>query len=329
MQYCAYVGENDSAGNSDDVSGSTSYESMRGKSPNGGGVQGQSSPGGKSKENGQKEDSGNILSRLKNFLQSHPDSRGKIQKTLEDWMLLNSTTTSTNNVSREDTTTTAIPPTTTSTSIDGIEHGTIRRRRQAVDIRPDTESGENGAFEDESTNDNVTESDNFILPHSNISVIDLLGKPVQTPQSIWKEQHSQHSGVINSSITGEDGSMSESESSFSSSEEALLKCEGIIASFKIPNEGGCVEDGSFDDLVLNKNISGLESNSFTFQVQERDYYYFIFGSENERETNLVRTKFELEKMEYQLPEPVKNCTNVKECHIKFGFVSSEKVKLEY
>lgn len=337
MQYCAYVGENDSAGNSDQVSDSASFES-RGKAHGGNGHQ-------SSKEKG--EDDVNILSKLKNFLQHHPGSRGKIQKTLQDWMLLNSSSSSSSNEFHEiplmNSTTTAGKEVTISgeddnngkdaTTVPTIEHGTIRRRRRAIDVLPDTESGENAAFEDNSvvnsnsTNDSI-DNDDFILPHakkSNASVLDILGQP--TTESIWKTEHNQHGGVINSNVSSEDGSMSESESSFSSSEEALLKCEGIIASFKVPHEETCTDQGSFESLTLKKPITGMESNAFQFQVQERDYYYFIFGSENEKETNLIRALFQLEKTEYQLPEPVHNCTGVTECQISFRFASSEKVHI--
>ncbi|ODM89316.1 hypothetical protein Ocin01_17369 [Orchesella cincta] len=317
MKYCAYVGEGDSAGNSDEVSGSTSVE-VNARFRNG---QVKFTTG-KSKEIQASQDDLTILSKLKSYLQTHPNNRDQLQKTLEDWMLLNSSSTEKSTL-REITVTTDTNPLQNETDAepeqttpDSLEHGVIHRSRRSIDVRPDTESGENGAFEDNS----ILEDEE---PRKNLSVVDL--KPFQTPDSIWKDQHNQHSGVLNDTLVPNDGSDSESESSFSSSEEALLKCEGVIASFTIPQEDDCTSKGSYEDLNLTKNLPGLETNVYEFSVKEGDYYYFIFGSENEKYTNSIRAKFELQKVEYKLPEPVENCTDVMECQISFGFASSQKV----
>ncbi|CAL8133667.1 unnamed protein product [Orchesella dallaii] len=315
MKYCAYVGEADSAGNSDQVSSSTSVE-VNARFRNGQGKPIITS----SKEAGNRQNDLTILSKIKNYIQAHPNSRDKIQKTLEDWMLLNSSSIEQNKIPVTVTTTEESDPTTESPSTpSSLEHGVLHRSRRTVDVRPDTESGENGAFEDNS----ILEDEEI---QKNMSVVDL--KPFQTPDSIWKEQHNQHSGVLNDTLDPNDGSQSESESSFSSSEEALLKCKGVIASFTIPQEDDCTNKGSYEDLMLTKNLPGLDTNVYEFSVVEGDYYYFIFGSENEKYTNSIRAKFELQKMEYKLPEPVENCTDVLECQISFGFASSEKVVIK-
>lgn len=308
MQYCAYVGENDSTGNSDEVSSSISTENMGKKSELGGAT---------GKETGKAGENQSIISRLKTYLQSHPDSRDQIQKTLSNWMHENSTSGTPGDGRNE----TAFETTTTPPEA-SVEHGTIRRRRGGVDVRRNTSaSGENGAFEDDLMGSSSEVSE--LIPARNRSVLDL--KPFQTSQSIWKERHSQHSGIFNESVNLEDGSDSESESSFSSSEEALAKCVGVITTFKIPHDINCKDEGPFDRLSLTKPNSGLNTSYYEFHVEERDYYYFIFGSENEKQTNSIRAKFELDKVEYQLPEPVLNCTDVQECQIPLGFASSEKV----
>jgi len=136
----------------------------------------------------------------------------------------------------------------------------------------------------------------------------------QSPNSIWVKQHSLHSGILNETNMN-DGSNSESESSYSSSEEALAKCEGIVGSFNLKpvEECGTYHDDSSIPLIFNAtvNISG--------------YYYFIFGSENEKRDNFIEAFFELEKYEYDLGEPFENCTGVRECDIDFQFASQQKL----
>ena len=111
-----------------------------------------------------------------------------------------------------------------------------------------------------------------------------------------------------------DGSDSESESSYSSSEEALARCEGIVGNFNLER----TEDCGTGDLTLYFNAT----------VNVSGYYYFIFGSENEKRDNFIQAHFELEKYEYELPEALENCTDVKECQVTFDLASSQKVKFD-
>ncbi|ODM87270.1 hypothetical protein Ocin01_19412 [Orchesella cincta] len=214
-----------------------------------------------------------------------------------------------------------------------MEVGTIRRnRRQVAEIRRKTESGENGAFEDESRDD---VDDGFEIMESVHPRMKYLTSPKpHTPSSIWEGKDGHHRGVLNDTFDPNDGSNSESESSFSSSEEAVQNCEGVLASLNINFDENCEAERSFEELELSPNDALYQQSSigivYTLPYYEdivnaSGYYYFVFGSENEKRDNFIRGRFDLEKLEYELPEPLQNCTNVKECHIPFEFASSQKV----
>ena len=60
------------------------------------------------------------------------------------------------------------------------------------------------------------------------------------------------------------------ESSFSSSEEAMLHCKGVLISQPLVPNGKC------------KNTTDPTQNVIAYTVEEDSYYYFIFSSANER-----------------------------------------------
>jgi hypothetical protein len=190
------------------------------------------------------------------------------------------------------------------------EFGIIRKKRHAGDaeLRKITDSSENGAFEEM----DVSDFNGTSLNRTSSEELRHLELSKHTANSIWVKQHSLHSGSLNDTNTN-DKSNSESESSFSSSEEALAKCEGIVGSFNLEriDECGTYENESLIPLVFNAtvNVSG--------------YYYFIFGSENEKTDNIIEALFQLEKYEYELGEPFENCTSVKECVVDLQFASDQ------
>ena len=211
------------------------------------------------------------------------------------------------------------------------EHGTIHRQRRSIDIRRRSESGENAAFEDSSEDPDslplsLNSTHKLINPlldsngtaaggRRNVSMSS--NSNGDTENSVWKKEHSHHTGILNDSNPYQaiDGSDSESESSFSSSEEALAKCEGVVASLYLKATPSCGTEETVEDIpIFYESI-----------VNGSGYYYFIFGSENEKRDNFIRARFELEKFIYELPEPVSNCTDVKECRVNFTFWSPQKV----
>lgn len=59
------------------------------------------------------------------------------------------------------------------------------------------------------------------------------------------------------------------------------------------------------------------------------YYFFVFNSENEVDTNYIRVKFHINKATYNLTSPVSSCINVNDtCALDLSFFSNEKVVME-
>lgn len=268
---------------------------------------------------------GAILSKIRQFIRSRPNNYGKLKKNLADWMLVDDEVVeddynSTMNASLEEETTSSSPPVeqdfaqitnTTQTHNESsivVEHGTVlRHRRGTAEIRKISESGENGAFEEIDSVRPDPKSSSHPHPSHN----------QQTSSSIWSQEHGDEHGVLNDHVNPNDGSNSESESSWSSSEEAMAKCEGVVANFPLKANDSC---GLDDDLWSIDSPPFYEG-----YVNTSGYYYFIFGSENEKRDNIIKMKFELEKFVYHLPPPIENCTGVKDCHVNFTFASNEKV----
>jgi hypothetical protein len=293
-----------------------------------------------------KEEMGVILSKIRQYIRSRPKNYGKLKQNLADWMLIDPNNSleaiddEEGNSGDENGTSSPIPPgslpnlsthftnpnhtakiNTTSKERLGesdlvMEHGTIHRNRRSAEIRKVSESGENGAFEDESEDDELASKKSNATSNLIVDDDDDKGDGTGTSRGIWEREHSHHRGVLNDTIDPNDGSDSESESSWSSSEEAMAKCEGVLASLLIQPNASCGFDSSnfhdpyYEGLV---NVSG--------------YYYFIFGSENEKRDNIIRAEFELQKFVYHLPSPVENCTDVKNCQVPFNFWSEQKVLL--
>lgn len=66
-----------------------------------------------------------------------------------------------------------------------------------------------------------------------------------------------------------------------------------------------------------------------FRVPANGYYFFVFSSENEVQTNYLRIKFNLKKTVYNVSNPVELCTNNTEtCAVNLSFFSSEKLVME-
>ena len=79
-------------------------------------------------------------------------------------------------------------------------------------------------------------------------------------------------------------SREETKSSWSSSEEALQACEGLI--FNIPLNGGtqCHINATSDELKRARL-------SVEYTVEKSGFYYFIFANENEMTDNFLSGEF--------------------------------------
>ncbi|CAB3226248.1 unnamed protein product [Arctia plantaginis] len=122
-----------------------------------------------------------------------------------------------------------------------------------------------------------------------------------------------------------DMSNSEFWSSFSSSEEALLECEGLILNLPLTPHSSCVKNAS-----ENLSFAAAQSNALTYRVPANGYYFFVFSSENEVNTNFIRARFELQKTRYDIARStLRRCTNsTQRCDLPLDIFSSQKVVLE-
>ncbi|XP_056635740.1 uncharacterized protein LOC130444560 isoform X2 [Diorhabda sublineata] len=129
-----------------------------------------------------------------------------------------------------------------------------------------------------------------------------------------------HRGSFNETSLN-DMSNSEFWSSFSSSEEALLNCAGLILNLPLLPHRKCVRD------TVDEESS--RDNTITYKVPVNGYYFFVFNSENEVQTNYVRVKFDIEKTVYNVSNSVSKCINVSEsCSLDLTFFSHQKLVLE-
>ncbi|KAB0803475.1 hypothetical protein PPYR_00445 [Photinus pyralis] len=132
-----------------------------------------------------------------------------------------------------------------------------------------------------------------------------------------------HHGEINET-TLNDRSSSEFWSSFSSSEEALLNCEGLVLNLPLTPHMRCnahLSEESFDEAS--------STNKVTYQIPSNGYYFFIFNSENEVQVNYIRLRFQLNKTVYDVSSRTSFCENqTNSCALDLKFFSNEKTVME-
>ncbi|CAG4966391.1 unnamed protein product [Colias eurytheme] len=125
--------------------------------------------------------------------------------------------------------------------------------------------------------------------------------------------------------TAIDMSNSEFWSSFSSSEEALLECEGLILNLPLTPSSMCergVGEGGIADAA--------RVNALTYRVPANGYYFFVFNSENEVQKNFIKAKFDLQKTRYDIARTtLRECRNSTDrCDLLLDIFSTQKVVLE-
>ncbi|RLU19223.1 hypothetical protein DMN91_007780 [Ooceraea biroi] len=129
-------------------------------------------------------------------------------------------------------------------------------------------------------------------------------------------------GTVNET-TLNDRSNSEFWSSFSSSEERLLECKGLILNLPLTPHHYCIPG------MESRHSKASFANAVTYRVPLNGYYFFVFNSENEVQPNYVRVQFDLLKTVYNTSNPVYACKNTtKECSLPFKMFSNEKTVLE-
>ncbi|CAG5100018.1 Similar to CWC27: Spliceosome-associated protein CWC27 homolog (Pongo abelii) [Cotesia congregata] len=129
-------------------------------------------------------------------------------------------------------------------------------------------------------------------------------------------------GSVNES-TLNDRSNSEFWSSFSSSEERLLDCKGLILNLPLTPHHLC------SPKYENQHSAASMPNAVTYRVPIDGYYFFVFSSENEIQPNYIRIQFDLLKTVYNTSQPIFECKNsTSECSLPFNFFSWERTVLE-
>ncbi|XP_046620096.1 uncharacterized protein LOC124305099 [Neodiprion virginianus] len=129
-------------------------------------------------------------------------------------------------------------------------------------------------------------------------------------------------GTVNET-TMNDRSNSEFWSSFSSSEERLLECNGLILNLPLTPHRHCTPKFEGD------HVAASLANTVTYRVPSNGYYFFVFNSENEIQPNFIRIRFELEKTSYDTSNPMQSCKNsTGACSLPLSFFSTQKAVLE-
>ncbi|XP_046387843.1 uncharacterized protein LOC124157289 isoform X2 [Ischnura elegans] len=144
-----------------------------------------------------------------------------------------------------------------------------------------------------------------------------------------------------------DRSRSEFWSSFSSSEEALLVCDGLVLYMPLTPHLGCSHNETLRKLhqrnayderqktegrhgpTETSSATGEErDNTLSYQIPANGYYFFVFNSENEVQTNFIHVHFDLRRRVYKIKDPIVECHNATHCELPLSFFSDQKVVLE-
>ncbi|XP_046972470.1 uncharacterized protein LOC124539218 [Vanessa cardui] len=143
-------------------------------------------------------------------------------------------------------------------------------------------------------------------------------------EGLEPDGYAEHHHQINET-TAFDMSNSEFWSSFSSSEEALLECAGLILNLPLTPHASC-QPGALD----KETHAASRANALTYRVPANGYYFFVFNSENEVQRNFIRARFDLQKTRYDVARTtLRECRNSTDrCDLSLDIFSSQKVVLE-
>lgn len=119
----------------------------------------------------------------------------------------------------------------------------------------------------------------------------------------------------------EDKSDEEQNSSWSSSEEALETCEGVIHNHQLLGQVKCGQNMTEADLH-----SAMKE--FSYLVEKSGFYYFVFSNENEITQNFIAANFELQKTVFDVDISEEKCLNSSTCSLPLSFLSSQHVVVE-
>lgn len=112
-----------------------------------------------------------------------------------------------------------------------------------------------------------------------------------------------------------DGSNEEHVSSYSSSEEALASCEGVIMTLPLAAYRGC-------------SFKWTDRNRVVYDIPVTGTYYFVFSSDNEIADNNLFFNLTLQRVTYDTKAAEHLCTNTSECSLPLSFWSSQQTLVE-
>ncbi|XP_050705118.1 uncharacterized protein LOC126990431 isoform X3 [Eriocheir sinensis] len=115
--------------------------------------------------------------------------------------------------------------------------------------------------------------------------------------------------------TANDHSREEHVSSYSSSEEALASCEGVILSLPLVPYRSC----SYQSLGLNK---------ISYDIPITGTYYFVFSSDNEIYVNDLYFNITMERVVYNVTKSEEMCHNTTDCIMPLSFWSNDQTVVE-
>ena len=123
-------------------------------------------------------------------------------------------------------------------------------------------------------------------------------------------------GTVNQT-DNRDLSAEESQSSYSSSEEALASCNGVLATQSLEPDLHCTQN-HYHNLF----------NKISHTIAETDTYYFVFSSDNEIVDNFLYFNLTLNRYVYDTGKAITECINTTSCSLPLRFWSDDQAVVE-
>lgn len=181
-----------------------------------------------------------------------------------------------------------------------------RKRREIREDAPAEEYGGSEVFDED--NPKAGSRPNATGAESN-PVESLIGGQVFFPEGLRFER-----GKFNQTNKN-DGSHEEHVSSYSSSEEALASCEGVIMTLPLATYRGC-------------SFRWTDRNRVVYDIPVTGTYYFVFSSDNEIADNNLFFNLTLQRVTYDTKSAEHLCTNTSECSLPLSFWSRQQTLVE-
>lgn len=178
------------------------------------------------------------------------------------------------------------------------KHDRLRRSLQQEDL--------DGAFEDE--------VDDMLAVLKEPQQRNVTAETSVGAQIFYSEGLKFERGMFNQS-TANDNSREEHRSSYSSSEEALASCEGVILTLPLVPYKSC----DYRNVALNKIV---------YDIPVTGTYYFVFSSDNEIYINDLYFNLTMERVVYDVGEREKVCGNATDCSLPLNFWSDDQMVVD-